>query len=92
MPAGIDSFHAFGIGGLPEVEAGDNLAALIARTEVTLNDGDILVVASQVVSKTESMIRTIGSLEPSAEAMRLAQVTGKPARVCQVVIDESQRV
>jgi coenzyme F420-0:L-glutamate ligase/coenzyme F420-1:gamma-L-glutamate ligase len=41
------------IQGIPEVEAGDDLAALIVTHAPTLVDGDVLVVTSKIVSKSE---------------------------------------
>jgi coenzyme F420-0:L-glutamate ligase / coenzyme F420-1:gamma-L-glutamate ligase len=44
--------HIFAVEGIPEVVAGDDIAALIlVRTE--LEDGDIVVVTSKIVSKAE---------------------------------------
>jgi coenzyme F420-0:L-glutamate ligase / coenzyme F420-1:gamma-L-glutamate ligase len=44
------------VGGLPEVAAGDDLAALIGRAVPDLRDGDILVVTSKIVSKAEGRV------------------------------------
>ncbi len=49
------SFSITGIEGLPEIKAGDDLAALIADT-CSLKDGDIVVVASKIVSKSEGAL------------------------------------
>src|SRR4051794_19107382 len=46
-------FSVFGIDGLPEVHDGDDLAALIAESEPDLQDGDVVVVTSKIVSKAE---------------------------------------
>ena len=54
----------WGIPGIPEITAGDDLVALIAAAieaqtasdpETALRDGDILVVTSKIVSKSEGM-------------------------------------
>jgi coenzyme F420-0:L-glutamate ligase/coenzyme F420-1:gamma-L-glutamate ligase len=46
--------------GMPEVSAGDDLAALVAHalsgTEHGLHDGDVVVVTSKVVSKAEGRV------------------------------------
>ena len=44
-----------GVEGLPEITQGDDLARLIADA-VDVEDGDILVVTSKVVSKSEGRI------------------------------------
>ena len=42
--------------GLPEVRAGDDLAALVAPALAPLADGDIVVVTSKIVSKSEGRV------------------------------------
>ncbi len=42
--------------GLPEVRAGDDLAALVASAVAPLSDGDVVVVTSKVVSKSEGRV------------------------------------
>jgi coenzyme F420-0:L-glutamate ligase/coenzyme F420-1:gamma-L-glutamate ligase len=53
-------FAVYGIPGIPEISPGDDLAALIlnaaAAGGLQVRDGDILVVTSKVVSKTEGLI------------------------------------
>jgi coenzyme F420-0:L-glutamate ligase / coenzyme F420-1:gamma-L-glutamate ligase len=66
--------EVFGIAGLPEVAAGDDLAALIAdalATDATeLRDGDVVVVAQKVVSKAEGAIVPLSPGEDVAAARR----------------------
>lgn len=59
--------------GLPEVAAGDDLAALVAAAVPDLRDGDVLVVASKVVAKAEG--RTVEA------ASRDGAVTAQTVRV-----------
>jgi coenzyme F420-0:L-glutamate ligase/coenzyme F420-1:gamma-L-glutamate ligase len=51
----LAEFTVFGVHGLPEVRPGDDVAALIA-TAVALADGDIVVVTSKLVSKSEGRL------------------------------------
>lgn len=48
-------FSVEGVEGMPEVHEGDDLAALVAASAV-LEDGDVLVVTSKIVSKAEGRI------------------------------------
>jgi coenzyme F420-0:L-glutamate ligase/coenzyme F420-1:gamma-L-glutamate ligase len=50
------SITVTGVTGLPEVEAGDDLARLIADAAPDLADGDIVVVTSKIVSKAEGRV------------------------------------
>jgi coenzyme F420-0:L-glutamate ligase / coenzyme F420-1:gamma-L-glutamate ligase len=77
--------------GLPEVEPGADLAALIAE-HADLRDGDIVVVAQKVVSKSEGRLRDMRTIEPSEQAREIARRNGSDARQVQAVIDESVRL
>ena len=77
--------------GLPEVQAGDDLARLISE-RCELRDGDILVVAQKVVSKSEGRLRDLKAVEPGAQALELAAKMDGDPRLVQVVLDESVRI
>ena len=85
------------VAGLPEIERGDDLAALIdARVE--FEDGDVLCVASTVVSKAEGRAFDYDDFEAGersrAIADRLAEITGdeKDPRFARAVIEESEEL
>ena len=65
-------FSIEGVGGLPEIQQGDDLAALIVGA-AELDDGDILVVTSKIVSKSEG--RTVQAHD------REAAITAETVRV-----------
>ncbi len=78
---------------LPEVGAGDDLAALIAGVPgIELCDGQVLAIAHKVVSKAEGDVVALADVEPSTQAHRLAIEQGKDARAVQVVLDQSQEI
>ena len=91
-----DGYRVFPVRGLPEVREGDDLAALIdgaLRTQGTpLEPGDVLVVTQKIVSKAEGRLVRLADVRPGEEALRLAQETGKDARVVQAVLDDSNAV
>jgi coenzyme F420-0:L-glutamate ligase/coenzyme F420-1:gamma-L-glutamate ligase len=60
-------FSVTPVTGLPEIAAGADLAVLIAEAAPDLQDGDILVVTSKVVSKAEGRVATV-SREQAIEA------------------------
>ena len=84
------------IPGLPLVQPGDDLATLIVEAAqaagVPLASGDILVVAQKIVSKAEGRLVRLVDVTPGEEAHRLAQATGKDARVVQAILDDSTAV
>jgi coenzyme F420-0:L-glutamate ligase / coenzyme F420-1:gamma-L-glutamate ligase len=75
--------------GLPEIQAGDDLAAMIAAA-VELEDGDVVCVAHKVVSKAEGRVVELAEVEPSEEAIALAG-DGDPRKL-EVILRESARV
>ena len=87
--------RAFALEGMPEVEAGDDLAALLAAAAERvggLEDGDVVVVAQKVVSKAEGRVVRLDDVEPSERAHELAGGGERDPRHVQVILDESARV
>ena len=75
--------------GLPEIEQGADLGALIAvRTE--LADRDVIVVAQKAVSKAEGRVVRLDEVEPSEQARELAG--GEDSRRLEVILRESARI
>src|SRR5205085_541096 len=57
--------------GLPDVDDGDDVAELVAEA-VELEDGDVLVLAQKIVSKSEGRVVQLVEVNPSARARELA--------------------
>src|SRR6187397_995722 len=86
---------------LPEINEGDNLAALIAdswlaaaRDDETLapRPGDVLVVTQKVVSKAEGCVVDLTTIEPRQEAVDFAQAWDRDARQVELVLRESAEI
>ena len=84
------------LSGMPMVQAGDDLCALIrealARDALTLEDGDVLVLAQKIVSKSEGRTVRLSQVEPSERARVLADAVGKDPRLVELVLQESNEV
>jgi len=84
------------LGDIPEVRSGDDLAALLSAAlsaaSVTLAARDLLVVAQKIVSKAEGRSVSLAGVTPGERALALAQVTGKDARLIELILGESQDV
>lgn len=82
--------------GLPMVAPGDDLSALIltalANAGLGLQDGDIVVLAQKIVSKAEGRAVELTTVAPGTRAHELAAITGKDARVLELVLQESKSV
>ena len=75
--------------GMPEVDEGDDLAALVAGA-AELEDEDVVVLAQKVVSKAEGRIVRLDEVEPSERARELAG--GEDPRRIEVILREAVRV
>lgn len=86
--------RVFALEGIPEIEEGDELAALIADAAERaggLEDADVVVVAQKVVSKAEGRVVRLDEVEAAARAGELAGGE-RDARHVQVILDESARI
>jgi coenzyme F420-0:L-glutamate ligase / coenzyme F420-1:gamma-L-glutamate ligase len=92
------AFSATAVAGLPEVEPGSDLAAVIVSAlqdppdAPALTDEDVVVIAHKVVSKAEGRTRALSDVQPTPRATELAERLGKDPRHVQVVLDETREV
>lgn len=89
----IDEVRVIPLRGIPELEEGDDLAALLASAAATaggLEHADIIVVAQKAVSKVEGRVVHLGSVSPSERARELAG-PGDPRRA-EVILRESRTI
>jgi coenzyme F420-0:L-glutamate ligase / coenzyme F420-1:gamma-L-glutamate ligase len=86
----------FVIPGLPEIRKGHNLAKLIVlsarRSGITLEPGDILVIAQKIISKVEGHVVRLSKVRPSPRAIALAKKLSGDPRLIELVLDESRRI
>ncbi|MDQ6807421.1 MAG: coenzyme F420-0:L-glutamate ligase [Actinomycetota bacterium] len=86
---------AAALAGLPEIQPGADLAAVIAAAvhdELTLAPRDVLVIAHKVFSKAEGRVLALEDVSPGKRARELAREHGKDPRHVQVILDESSEV
>jgi coenzyme F420-0:L-glutamate ligase/coenzyme F420-1:gamma-L-glutamate ligase len=87
----MPTLQLFGVEGLPEIEPGADLAAMVFE-RVELADGDIVVVTSKIVSKAEGAIVELDGVTPSEFAVSFAERWDKDARVVEVVLRQAARI
>jgi coenzyme F420-0:L-glutamate ligase/coenzyme F420-1:gamma-L-glutamate ligase len=86
--------EVFAVPGIPEVRPGDDVGAMVAE-RVDLEPGDVVCVASTVVSKAEDRGADLSSFPPTERAERIARrisaIAGeeKDPRFAQAVLEES---
>jgi coenzyme F420-0:L-glutamate ligase / coenzyme F420-1:gamma-L-glutamate ligase len=92
----MDPMRLFAVPGLPLIEPGDDIAALIVQQLETagerLEAGDILVIAQKIVSKAEGRLVKLADVQPADQAVEIAATVGKDPRVVQVVLDDSRSI
>ncbi len=80
----------------PLVMPGDDLADLIInsceKASISIQDGDIFVLAQKIVSKSEGRLVNLNDVEVTEEALSLAEKTGKDPRMVALVLSESRKV
>lgn len=89
-------FSVMALPGLPLVQPGDDLARLIQAAfdgaGERLQTGDVLVVTSKIVSKSEGQFVRLADVTPTPEAYHYADITGKDPRMVQLILQESRGV
>jgi coenzyme F420-0:L-glutamate ligase/coenzyme F420-1:gamma-L-glutamate ligase len=80
----------------PLVSPGDILSRLISdalkENGITLQDGDVLVLAQKVVSKAENRLVNLTEVKPSELALHYAELTKKDPRLLELILSESRSV
>jgi coenzyme F420-0:L-glutamate ligase/coenzyme F420-1:gamma-L-glutamate ligase len=77
--------------GVPEIDAGDALGAMLAKAVRPAAD-EVVVVSQKVVSKAEGRVVELASVQPGARAEELAAEHEKDPRVVELVLRESKRI
>src|SRR5260370_4085741 len=86
----------FRLPGLPEIQLGDDLAGQIGnaarKARITLESGDILVIAQKIVSKAEGALVRLAAIRPSLQAQTIAERQKKDPRLVEAILKESRRL
>ncbi len=84
------------ITGIGEILPGSNLGVIIFEAlqaqQLTLHQGDVLVVTQKIVSKAEGRVVNLDEVEPSEFARIAAVESKKDAQHLEVVLRESRRI
>ncbi len=82
--------------GVPTIDAGQDLGEVIiaslVRAELDLVAGDVVVVASKIISRAEGRFVDLGGLTPGDAALRLAEEVDKDPRLVELILRESTGV
>ena len=87
----MSAFTVRAVEGLPEIEAGAELGALIAAA-ASPADGEVVVVSQKVVSKAEGRTRALAGVQPGERALELGERLDKDPRFVELILAESATV
>ena len=78
----------------PLINVGDPLREIIVEElqKIDLKDGDIIVIAHTIVSKSENKVYDLDLIAPSPFALQIGRVQGKDPRKIEVILRESSEI
>ncbi|WP_409200536.1 coenzyme F420-0:L-glutamate ligase [Methanobrevibacter sp. DSM 116169] len=86
----------YGLKSIPLVNKGDDISVLIKQSlkkeNLSLDHGDILLIAETLVSKAEGNIIHIGDIIPSEESAIIAKKSNKDSKLVEAIIQEAREV
>jgi len=96
VPATHPAVTLTALSGIPAVQPGDDVAAILADAldagAMAPRDRDVLVVTHKIISKAEGRYRSLADVTPSPRARQLAAATGKDPALVEVILSESRQV
>lgn len=90
----VEKYITFALPDIPEIKINDDIGQIVFESSKCLGgfvNGDIIVVASKIVSKAEGRVIDVSGIQISPEAIRISQLINKPPQVCQVILNESTK-
>ncbi|MCB2080165.1 MAG: coenzyme F420-0:L-glutamate ligase [Novosphingobium sp.] len=76
----------------PGMSVAAETAAALHRMGEELRDGDIVVLAQKIVSKSEGAIVRLADVVPTDEAQRIARETDRDPAMIQLILDQSSEI
>ncbi len=101
-----DEIKIIGLKEIPLIKKGDNISDIIIkaldRNRLTLQDGDIIVIAQTIISKSSGRTRNLNEIVPSEKALeiyksimpktKLYGLPEKKPQLIQAILDESKQI
>jgi len=85
-----------GLSKMPLVKAGDRIGDQLVQAakdeSIQIEDGDVIVIAQKIVSKAESNVLSLNSIEPSTLAQTVARNACKDPRHVEVILREAASI
>jgi coenzyme F420-0:L-glutamate ligase/coenzyme F420-1:gamma-L-glutamate ligase len=102
----MSEIKLIGIKNIPFIKKGDEIADLIVKSlksdNISLKEGDILVIAQSIVSKSQGYVKKLNEITPSRRAYQIYEEiteksqdfegSTKSPELIQAIIDESKEI
>ena len=102
----MSKINLIGVKNIPFIQKGDNIANIIVKSlkndGIFLKEGDIIVIAQSIVSKSQGYIKDLKEIIPSKQAHQIYEkikaksqgfeVSTKSPELIQAIIDESKEI
>ena len=91
----VESINLYPLQGIPLIRNGDDLCTIIIDSvhsnKFQWSDGDILVIAQKIVSKSEGRLVNLKQIQPSKRSIELASRIEKDPRLVELILSESKK-
>jgi len=92
----MKKIEVLGLQTIPEIKQGDNLPEIIVKCVAdeigSLQEKDIIVLTSKIVSKAIGRTRKLSEVKPGKRALAISKQTGKDAKWLQMIFDEGHEI
>jgi len=79
--------EAFTVDNVPRVKDGDDITDFLQNAD--LRDGDVVVIASTIISKAEGLMQSLDTFSPSERARAIAEQLHEDPRFIEAVLRET---
>ena len=80
----------------PLINPGDNLCSIIIDSikgnEIFIDDGDVILLAQKIVSKSENRYKDLSKITPTEKAKNLGKTLSRNPSFIQLILDESNEI
>jgi coenzyme F420-0:L-glutamate ligase / coenzyme F420-1:gamma-L-glutamate ligase len=92
----LKQISIIGLQTIPEIKPGDNLVREILdsckREQLELNDNDIVIITSKIISKAENSLVQLSSVVPTKRSKAIARLTGKDPVEVEIILGQSKEI
>ncbi len=92
----MNSIRIYSLNNIGNIKRGDELEEIIIKSldksGLNIDNGDILVIAHKIISKSEGRVINLSNIKPSQKALKYSKITGKNPALIELILKESKKV